>query len=531
MATVAHEGTAPDLEYIRLHITPLNPSLLSAILTPSAVLCARNISYHSVQTFPEKSFGFVELPRMEAHKIKKKLSGSILKGTKIEIEEARPSKLSKRIEETSDLAEKTHKSKSGRSGKRKRDDDTLQGVELKGRKVKRGWTDSSTPVKHGKALKDRKNKKEPAKSKYTSGPECLFRTSLPPNAGADSKERSAEEVDTRTERRKRRKSGQDTVVHEFTKTTKYASFLRESGTSSKSNTVAEFVEGKGWLDQDGTVVEEATYISGKVETKKGRGTNKTVVGDRSDSGEDESKDKSTSARRVFRNITLSDSTKKREDDSSTSSSATSKESESETDSDSTSRYGDAEGIKTTSEKRQPLSSSSTPIGLAIEIPGEVTTESATVHPLEALYKRRRPDVEGPKQQIPTFSFFEDDANVEGEDSEDPTPMTPFTREDFISRALRSAAPTPDTAYPHKSYTSWPTDQPEDDRRSTSNTPINKQSSTSDPSAGSSSAPIGDFQKWFYEHQGEANRGWKKQRKMAAKEKRQRENRKRGDRPV
>lgn len=41
----------------------------------------------------------------------------------------------------------------------------------------------------------------------------------------------------------------------------------------------------------------------------------------------------------------------------------------------------------------------------------------------------------------------------------------------------------------------------------------------------------DFQKWFWENRGEVNRGWKKRRKVVSKEKRQRENRKRGEQRV
>jgi hypothetical protein len=39
----------------------------------------------------------------------------------------------------------------------------------------------------------------------------------------------------------------------------------------------------------------------------------------------------------------------------------------------------------------------------------------------------------------------------------------------------------------------------------------------------------DFQKWFYEHRGEANRAWKRRRKLVAKDKRHRENKRRSDR--
>src|SRR5436190_20310329 len=76
----------------RLHISPLDPSLLETILPPPVRLLATDISLHRIQTFPENSYGFVSLPAMEAEKLMKKLNGSILKGKKIKVQEARPGK-------------------------------------------------------------------------------------------------------------------------------------------------------------------------------------------------------------------------------------------------------------------------------------------------------------------------------------------------------------------------------------------------------------------------------------------------------
>lgn len=47
--------------------------------------------------------------------------------------------------------------------------------------------------------------------------------------------------------------------------------------------------------------------------------------------------------------------------------------------------------------------------------------------------------------------------------------------------------------------------------------------------GKGKAEESEFQKWFWENRGETNRAWKKRRKVVSKEKRQRENRKRGER--
>ena len=71
--------------YTRLHITPFDPDLLRIIL-PSAILpTAKDISYHSLQTFPEQRYGFVNLPAADADKIRKKLNGATLRGAKVRI--------------------------------------------------------------------------------------------------------------------------------------------------------------------------------------------------------------------------------------------------------------------------------------------------------------------------------------------------------------------------------------------------------------------------------------------------------------
>lgn len=66
---------ADDAEYTRLHITPFSPALLNTFLPSSILPNARNISYHNIQIFPEKGYGYVELPTMDAEKTKKKLNG------------------------------------------------------------------------------------------------------------------------------------------------------------------------------------------------------------------------------------------------------------------------------------------------------------------------------------------------------------------------------------------------------------------------------------------------------------------------
>ncbi|KAL8955822.1 MAG: hypothetical protein Q9183_006514, partial [Haloplaca sp. 2 TL-2023] len=111
--------------------------------------------------------------------------------------------------------------------------------------------------------------------------------------------------------------------------------------------------------------------------------------------------------------------------------------------------------------------------------------------------------------------------------------TPFTQQDFQERRLRSAAPTPDTAAPSKTTFGrvWSfesgrdhsvTEEDEDEEAVDSvETPIAPTSAVDD--GGDGEAKESEFAKWFYEHRGENNRTWKRRRREAAKEKRQKEN--------
>jgi hypothetical protein len=170
------------------------------------------------------------------------------------------------------------------------------------------------------------------------------------------------------------------------------------------------------------------------------------------------------------------------------------------------------------------------------------SEPKVVHPLEALYKRpaATPDSQrqatGSNPSEPSFSFFGNDEDVEPEESEAQNQVlfTPYTQKEFEFRVQRSAAPTPDTAHVNKKFV-WPTDQTADDEEEDSS-PVSKikgKGVATEHKDGEGDAKgteaESEFQKWFYEHRGEANRAWKKRRKAVAKEKRHRENKKRGGR--
>jgi hypothetical protein len=577
----------PGSQITRLHITPLNPSLLQTYLAPTVLPLAQNISYHAIPTFPEKGYGFVDLPKTEADKLKKKLNGAILRGNKVKIEEARPPKPALIAEEQLAMSEQQDDhSPLQESRKPKRDLNTIDAIELQDRKVKRGWTEPTAAKRKDKKIKkDKKEKakREPVKSKYTTQPECLFRTTLPPNVVA------AVTADEKAEKKKRKKNNarpNEVIVHEFSKTTKHGTFLKSSNVDTTGKVVKEYVEGKGWVDEEGNVVEEV------IPKKKKRSVpppppepvmqkadddesidsdaESSVIEDESDS-EGENKvsdtaellskaserlsghkplveDSETSSSGTSSDEESPESDPESESEQALSEDSVSEEAESETSSSDSSKDesdSEAEDVQEAGPTKADASSSTTtPKKLKVDIPqpsSDLPTATA-VHPLEALYKKPKlgQDDSTAADPTPSFSFF--GANDDIEDSEDGTyddstlavPVTPYSRKGLDLRGQRSAAPTPDTAHPSRRDPSWPTSIPAEDA-----TPVKRSKKFDDESVAAEGAEgakegeeaVSDFQKWFYEHRGEANRAWKRRRKVAAKEKRQRENRKRGEQRI
>ncbi|KAH8433632.1 uncharacterized protein LDX57_011266 [Aspergillus melleus] len=510
----------------RLHITPFTPELLPSVLGASIRPLATEVSFHSIPTYPENNYGYVTLPAMEADKVKKKLNGSILKGRKFNVEEARSHKRS-RDETEADSPASDRKSTSDKKQKKKRksEDNVLDGYELPSdRKVKRGWTESTQHKSERrkdekKKGKDGKSSKSQAKSKYTEKSECLFRTNIPPNRQSPVEEKQEKQS------KKKKKSAQDSVVHEFAKTVTYPSFLRSAG--DEAAPTSSFVEGKGWVDESGNIKEQvsdrirkAEYKPGQVDGAKQKGRSKTSPASR------ESKSKKAPPK--------NDASDESEDWTSSSGDTSSDdESISSSSSDSESSSSGDEIDAHTKPETSAETHNDGPADSDAKVDGgqtsaKMTEESLTqeVHPLEALFKRPAPGSAEPKPQPePTaqFSFFgQDDIESEEETEEPAAPQTPFTKNDLQSRGLRSAAPTPDTALFNRAV-NWNRDQVEpmdtDDEPYTTTTPV--------PKAGAGSKEESDFTKWFWENRGDNNRAWKKRRRDVAKEQRQRENRKKG----
>lgn len=557
-------ASTDNTQYTRLHITPLDESLLNVVISSSVLPKARNISYHTIESFPEKRYGFIDLPNEDAEKLKKKLNGAVLRGSKMRIDKARPESIPDPTSETDPSKDKKGKKFKDKSKKRKREIDVIPGVALEDRKVKRGWTTTEQEMikeKRQKSKKDKKDKRSKdddkkdktkergrrkIKSKYTDEAECLFKTKLPESVPAKDNE------DTTEHKKKKRKGGHEVVIHEFEKTVKYPSFLK-SNTASTNSEAVSFEDGKGWVDSNGKVVEA-------VSTKKPKPTAPV---------------KATKSN-VPKPVAAED-----EDDETSSSGTSSDEEADSSDQDSDSSEGSEEnaaaGIpdeKVEAETSAPSSpyspfklgagrkrSSGSFSSLTIKIP----TTPAKVHPLEALYKRPKGEASTdqgiPKKPEP-FSFF-DNEDMEEDDTVAPPsqpsqpPMTPFTKQDFDYRVVRSAAPTPDTAHPTRSFNLWPRgdsleealdeedeDEDEDeeeeeaegqDDEDTVMGGAAEQGAATGSGGGSGSnttePPVSEFQKQFWENRGDLNRSWRKRRKTAAKEKRYRENKSRAQRAI
>ncbi|KAK4245215.1 hypothetical protein C7999DRAFT_43241 [Corynascus novoguineensis] len=537
-STITPRPASDDSPYVRLHVTPLDPELLKVVLSSTLLPKARNLSYHTLEAFPEKRYGFLDLPNEDAEKLKKKLNGSVLKGVKLRIERARPSRTPAPLGQEAMAKEKLPENavdgtlglKDKKKKKRKHDPEELGGIVLEdGRKIKRGWTSADEP-KEKRSKKDKekkvKEKRKRTKSKYTDHEECLVKTVLPANAAplTDS------DHTTPTKRKKKGKS-REMIIHEFEKTTKFPTFLRTAAPASQSTAPLEFVDGKGWVDEKGDVVEA-------VKTRPPPSA-KVLLSSRSDSrGKDAVLDEESTA-----------SGDKETSGTSEPESSVSVEKNDEEASDPAKPRTSPPSSPVQSDTPRPKSSGSTK-SLSIKIP-PATPHEPKVHPLEALYKRpKQPDGEAPAATSDgqAFSFFggiDDDAEEEADadnrgHSELQVPLTPFTRHDLELRGIRSAAPTPDTAHPNRRFTPWEGDNNTglgDDEESVTHRESeddDEQSvleSTAILGSKSDEKPASDFQKWFWENRGNLNRSWKRRRKLAGKEKRYRENKARMARAI
>ena len=487
------DSSPTQSDRIRLHITPFNADLYDRIIPPSLQPLASDTSFHTIQTFPERGFGFVELPAMEAQKLRKKLNGSTLKGTKMSVEEARPSR--KRKSDAADDEEGKKKAKCEKKEKRRREDGVLAGHEIEdGRRVKRGWT--------GDESRNKKDKKERVKADDSSEERKMrFKAKIPPNKTPTGSEREKKKKDKKS---KKDKSKGEVVVEEFTKRreTRQDGPVVDAAVPGSSS----YEDGKGWVDEAGNVIEpepksKRPKKQPSPEASPPATPQDTVIG----AGEDQSQSVTDARDQLDKDGKDSDSVR-------------------------SSSEGDSEP---------------TPKALA--------SQPKEVHPLEALFKPSAPaaskdtaSTTTPTKPRPapidtSFSFFGSGGGGDDEDTEMAEgdagagampPVTPHTRQDLEWRSLRSAAPTPDTAAIGRKFSFPFAGNDEDDEGDGEEEEEGQDDGDGDEVMAATGPGMerGDesaFRKWFFENRGDLNRGWKKRRREERKARRQRENRRLG----
>lgn len=558
-------STMAESDRVRLHITPFNATLYPNIIPASIQPNATNISYHTVQTFPERGFGFVELPRADADKLRKKLNGATLRGQKMAIQEAKPEK--RRRHEKDEEADKQPRKKAKKEKSSKKKDKEIAGFELPDqRQVKRGWTEEPGKHKDNKKDKSTKDKKDKTpkreKSKYSSKPEVLFKQKLPEAVMMAQK---AEGKDKKNKKTKQPKN--ITVIHEFEKNKPVPSFLK-SNVSSKTSATADFVPGKGWVDADGNVVEEVQVkpkredriakmkdtpveIKIKPATPKEPAMHKDIsAGAKAlgyNSSSDESSDVSSESDEEMSDDSDDDEDEEAEEEMEAEKeeiaeeikegaeeiaapAPTEQQDEPEADStpdslDSDSdSSADEEDEETAPEKATTPQKSPSPMATS----PKPTTPPREVHPLEALFKKKAPSDSTPRPAPinTSFSFgITDDIDEDMEDADPAYPSTPFTR----TRDIRSAAPTPDTAAIGRKFSfSFANQFASEDIEENYDAEEEEYQNANYEPLGVKEKAEGEeeteFAKWFWENRGDSNRAWKKRRRDVMKVKRQRENR-------
>lgn len=487
---------------MRLHVTPLTPDLLQLVLGPSLAHSVENLTYQHLQTFPENDYAFLDLPDSDAKRLVGKLNGAYLKGRKMKVEEARPSKRSRsKVEKEEQVEAEPAPKKVKKSKKSVEDANLIDGQELEaGRKVKRGWTEPKGEKTKRTKSKDKKSdaKKLQAPSKYTEKEELLFKTNVPANK---------QDLITTKKRKKGHENDQEPIlVHEFEKTQIQPSFLRSTATANPS---ATYEDGVGWLDEGGNVVEKESPSRKRMRAAKPAGlsidlptqkASEKLIAVTTEVAASSTPVKVSSSRSHVSTGGLAKASSTSEVDETNSSDL------SETDQDSVNDYDSESSVITQSSS------------VAESVNEQLASGPTEVHPLEALFKKpKAPEQAKPSLEIETSFTFLDKNDLEEDEEDDvlpPEPLTPFTSQEMRSRGIRSAAPTPDTAHPSR-FPSWSSAMGDDD-----STKVRRSVTPSRPDE----KPQSEFEKRFWAERGANNRAWKARLRNARKEQRQNENR-------
>ena len=532
-----HETAGTALgSFSRLHITPFTPDFYQILIPEASRESARCVSFHQIETFPESAYGYINLPEAEAQKLKR-LNGAFLKGKKIRIADARAEK--RRTADNMDIEDRGNSRKTSskrQNTKISKRDNVIPGYELpKTRHVKRGWAVSATK-KPSNLGKKRDSK---IKTEDISNSDVIFRTSVPPNRRP---------VISKTKKADKAAKKSETKAIEVKSKGHKRLHSRQSVANSK--VVSQYVDGHGWVNEDGETVE--SHVTKKQRTDNSRFSPRHTSVDQDEGtfskAEEQSslldKPSSLNGKMVSEQFSKLSVGKSKIDNTSASISALPKIGD-----NSVSRRSSLATKKPSKIQKQRQVSfalcEEDPNAESVPKPNKESKSTAgnEVHPLESIFKHSKSADKGSKlAPIQTsFSFFEGD-DIDYEDTHEP-PQTPFTIQDRRHRRIRSPAPTPDTAALNR-RASWPwaedMEQLEENKKSgktmlISDTKYNNQHEEVE----SSEAPGSDkretnndnqkekaeseFAKWFWENRGENNRAWRRRRREAMKMERQRHN--------
>ncbi|KAF8427935.1 hypothetical protein EV426DRAFT_375107 [Tirmania nivea] len=293
---------------VRLHITPLTPTLFPTLLPRSLFDDTANypppVSYHTLEALPDKSYGYVDVSPQLAQKLTTRLNGTVFRGVKVSVQKARPrtwippAETSAELNNTHQNTISEHEIGQGRLSEKKckKQDGVYPGIELPdGRWVKRAWTTVLSTGAMGKP-KDKRDK-EIRKEDIKKG-SLLFQTILPPTipTPAITDRKALKKLDKKRkqaivaaeaavaaefsssdnggsqrekERNIKRKMVKKalkvkvpqykTTIKEFTSNTKFPGFLKTSqlDSSNKRGKVTQFVEDVGWVDGEGQLVDDS----------------------------------------------------------------------------------------------------------------------------------------------------------------------------------------------------------------------------------------------------------------------------------
>ncbi|KAI5847992.1 hypothetical protein BZA05DRAFT_404085 [Tricharina praecox] len=475
MGETEPNAPAAGSDTVRLHITPLTTATAASILPAGTDLST--ISFHALPTFPEASYGFVDLPVDAANKLKKKLHGAIFRGVKVRVQEARAEEWKKRtVEEVPEDNGKVGQKKR----KRAREEGVLEGFEIGDRSV------------------------DGEKKKRKERGECLFKVVIPPNkTDNDVKKEKKKELskeEKKEEKKAEKREGKDKkkkkVVKEFDHLEKFPQFLKISQldmTRGKESLAAEFVEDVGWVDAKGEIVElppkkkEKKQKKEKKEEKKEKkkeeapepAVEETATPGIVDFTEDIAVDiesiaeamdiddnVSVSSEEVFADVSdnveeSSETAKEDEKEEQDTMAAADADSSSESEDDGQEEDEDMaeDDSKSFVSKTEPESKAEEPAPAKVlstpakgkQVMSHTSLPPLAIHPLEALYKPAALDsdadpTEASGANVSAFKFgFGGDA----EDSDDD--VAPVSTPYRDPGRYRSSAPTPDTAIGTKRF--------------------------------------------------------------------------------